>query len=213
MTDAGGALLRGVPLAEAKALCVFIHGRGQTPELMDDHVIARLRTPGIAYVLPRAPSGSWYQARAIDPLSDLTRRELGASLDLIKSVVDGLPSGLPLLLGSFSQGACVALEFAMRYGPWNGGLAALTGCRVGVATDARPASDLSGMPAYLSNSNKDGWIPLSNWSEAVETFGNAGARLRTDVFPGRQHEVSDTETGVLDQMLQAFADGHAPWEE
>ena len=204
-------MLRGVPSAKAKAVCVFIHGRGQSPELMDEHVIQRLRTPGIAYILPRAPSGSWYQARALDPLSDLTRRELGASLDLIKSVVDGLPAGLPLLLGSFSQGACVALEYAMRYGRWNGGLAALTGCRVGVATDERPFSNLAGMPAYLSNSDADAWIPLSNWSVAIETFAAAGARLRADVFPGRSHEVSDTEIEVLDQMLSAFADGQAPW--
>lgn len=47
----------------AKALCVFVHGRGQTPEEMVDHVI-RYLPQDVADTLPRAAGKSWYAARA-----------------------------------------------------------------------------------------------------------------------------------------------------
>ena len=66
---------------QARAICVFVHGRGQSPEEMQSHVLARLDAPDVAFVLPRAESGSWYDARAIDPLTAGTRTALQAALD------------------------------------------------------------------------------------------------------------------------------------
>lgn len=77
-------LLLGDALQSAAVVCVVTHGRGQSPELMSEHIVSRLNSRGVSYVLPRAASGSWYDARAIDPLTDNTRNQLAISLEQLK---------------------------------------------------------------------------------------------------------------------------------
>ena len=81
MNSGSGPLRLGSRGSEAKAICVFVHGRGQSPEEMQSHVLARVRAPAVAFVLPRAPLGAWWAARAIDPLTAVARAQLS---DLMK---------------------------------------------------------------------------------------------------------------------------------
>ena len=152
-------------------------------------------------LLPRAPTGSWYEAKAVDPLTLRTRQQLGEALTQIEALVKTVPKSKPLLIGGFSQGACVALEYALKHGAWNGAMVNFTGCRVGSNSDERPRASLQGMPVYLTGSNCDPWIPVHAWAEAAEALNNAGARLRVESFPGRAHEVGDSEIQMLDEML------------
>ncbi|OBZ94523.1 phospholipase [Pararhizobium polonicum] len=205
----------GVSPGEAKVLCVFVHGRTQAPEDMHEQVVGRLKSAGIAFVLPRAAGNSWYDARAVDPLTDGARRQLDASLIHLRQIVTdfvrdaGRP--LPMLVGGFSQGACLTLEYAMKYGPWDGAMVNLTGCRVGTPACDRPFADLDRMPVYLTGSDKDPWIPVEAFAGAAEALGKARAELRCDIFPDRAHEASDTEVAQLDAMLSALASGRKPF--
>ena len=63
----------GVAPRDAKVLCVFIHGRTQAPEDMQQKVIRGLTTADVSFVLPRAAGNSWYDARAVDPLTSEAR--------------------------------------------------------------------------------------------------------------------------------------------
>ncbi|MCZ7497316.1 alpha/beta fold hydrolase [Agrobacterium tumefaciens] len=206
----------GVPPAEARVLCVFIHGRTQTPEDMRQQVVGRLKTDGVAFVLPHAAGNSWYDARAVDPLTNDARRQLQASLTHVRDIVAefakdaGRP--VPILVGGFSQGACLTLEYAMKYGPWDGAMVNLTGCRVGTAACDRPFADLDRMPVYLTGSDKDPWIPVDAFAGAAEALGKARAELRCDLFPDRAHEASDTEVAQLDEILSALAIGRKPFQ-
>lgn len=199
--------------AKAKALCVFVHGRNQSPEEMEAAVIHRLTAPDIAYALPRAGGKSWYTARAIDPLTPETRAELAQSLADLATAITDLRSqapGRPLVLAGFSQGACLALEHAFTGHAAPDALAAFTGCRIGTATDTRPATLTPGLPVYLSAGSADPWIPLQAFAETVTELGQAEALLRADVFPARPHEVSATEIAMLDGLLADLAQGRSP---
>jgi phospholipase/carboxylesterase len=204
-------LLLGVPPGEALVHCVFIHGRTQTPEDMQEQVISRLKTKDVAFVLPRARDKTWYSARATEALTDETRQQLDHSIAYIRSLVAGLDDARhqskPLVLAGFSQGACLALEYAMRHGPWNGAMVNLTGCRVGTANCDRPFADLDRLPVFLTGSDKDPWIPVASMASAAETLARARARLRCDVLPDRAHEVSDSEIATFDSMLMDMARG------
>ncbi len=208
MENAKPLLLGEAPISAA-VVCVFTHGRNQSPEAMAEQVVRHLSAPGVAYVLPRAPIGSWYDAKAVDPLTDTTRSQLSNSLDRLREITGTLPGGKPVLIAGFSQGACLSLEYAMRFGPWEGALASLTGCRVGTADDDRPCSDLAGMPAYISGADADPWIPLAATTQATLELGAAKARVRADVMPGRPHEVSSGEIRVLDAMLTQLGESGA----
>lgn len=204
-----GVLHLGASPAHAKALCVFVHGRGQTPEDMADGVIRHL-PQDIAYALPRAVEKSWYTARAIDPLTPDTRAELAVSLAQLSGVIAAfrdMAPGKPLLLAGFSQGACLSVEHAFTGQHAPDALVALTGCRVGVASDTRAATLPAGLPVYLSGADADPWIPVAAFAEAVADFGTHGAALRCDLFPGRAHTVSPAEMIILAGMLRDMSRG------
>jgi phospholipase/carboxylesterase len=207
MTQNTTPLLRGAALHSAAVVCVVTHGRGQSPEQMEEHILSRLKSQNVAYVLPRAATGSWYDARAIDPLTEKTSAQLSASLEQLKQAAGSAPQNVPVVMAGFSQGACLTLEYGFKFGPWRGAMVSFTGCRVGVPTDARPINDLKALPVYLTGADKDPWIPLPAHAQAALELAAARARLRTDVFPGRAHEVSDTEIETLDEILKQIALG------
>lgn len=210
MSNHDTPLLLGASPEEALVHCVFIHGRTQSPEDMLDQVISKLKVPGVAFVLPRARGNSWYDARATDVLTDRTRTQLEQSIAYVRQIIADLPGdkdcAKPLLMGGFSQGACLALEYAMQYGPWSGALVCLTGCRVGTPDCERPFADLDRLPTYLSGSDRDPWIPVDAFSQAASVLAHARARLQCDILPDRSHEVSATEIAHLEQMLRGLSD-------
>jgi phospholipase/carboxylesterase len=213
MSSAGGPLRLGSKGVEAKAICVFVHGRGQSPEEMQAHVLARLSAPDVAFVLPRAPLGVWYDARAVDPLTPVARAQLSAAIDHLAAAIAaarGELPGRPLLLAGFSQGACLSIEYLCAGLPPPDALAAFTGCRVGVPADARSEAVPAGLPVYLSGGDADPWIPVSAFADAAQSLGSNGVRLRADLFPGRGHEVSDAEIAMLGTILADLSAGRDP---
>lgn len=203
----------GVAPARAKVLCVFVHGRSQSPEEMEAAVIRRLSAADVAFALPRAEGKSWYTARAIDPLTKVTREELSASLSGLATAISGLRAKAPgaaLVLAGFSQGACLSLEHAFTGAHTPNAVAAFTGCRVGILGDDRQSSLKPGLPVYLSAGSADPWIPLQAFADTATELGRAEAALRCDVFPTRPHEVSAAEIALLDSLLTDLAAGRSP---
>lgn len=193
-------------------ICIVLHGRGQTQGDMEQAVTSRLSLPDVRFVLPKSARAAWYDARAVDPLTDVTRAQLAEGLAAIDAVIAAERAahpGVPLVLAGFSQGACMAVEFAMTRRPWDGALCLFTGCRVG--TD-HAVTALSGLPVYASCGDADPWIPVSAFLDMSGDLIRAGARLRSDLFPGRPHEVHGTEIAVLRGVLSDLAAGHRPFD-
>jgi phospholipase/carboxylesterase len=212
MTANSATLFLGEALETAQVICVLTHGRGQSPEAMVDQILQRVNAPRTAFVLPRAGSGSWYDAKAVDPLTEKTTAQLSTSLLQLRTITGDLPKKTPVVMAGFSQGACLSIEYAFKFGGWKGALVAFTGCRVGTSQDNLPRSSLANLPVYISGSDVDPWIPLSAFSRTVQELGAAQARVRADVFPQRGHEVTDTEVAMLERALHSFAEGRgAPW--
>jgi phospholipase/carboxylesterase len=180
---------------------------------MQSHVVARLSAPSVTFILPRAPRGAWWDARAVDPLTPVARAQLSDALDHLAAVVAAVRATAPrqpILLAGFSQGACLAIEYLCAGLPPPDAVVALTGCRVGVPADGRSASAPAGTPVYLSGGDADPWIPVSAFADAAQSLGARGVKLRADLFPGRAHEVSDAEIGMLDAILADLAAGRPP---
>ncbi len=212
MTGHSAPLFLGEALETAQVICVVTHGRGQSPEAMEQHVLRRVKAPQTAFVLPRASTGSWYDAKAVDPLTEKTSTQLLASLKQLSDITSSFPKNKPLVMAGFSQGACLSVEYALRFGAWNGALVAFTGCRVGTPQDNLPRKSLTDLPAYISGSDADPWIPLPAFAQAVQELGAAQARVRADVFPQRGHEVTDREIAMLEQALSGLAAKQgSPW--
>ncbi|MBV0912461.1 alpha/beta hydrolase [Anianabacter salinae] len=199
----------GAAADAARAVAVVLHGRGQTPKDMTGAICDRLATRGVRFVLPSPGGAGWYDAKAVEPMTDRTETQLRAALSIVaeaEAAARAACPGVPLVLIGFSQGACLVIEHLMRGGQADAA-AMLTGCRVGAGTDGLPRADLPGIPVYCSNGDDDPWIPTWAFLSAISDLTGAGARLRCDVFPGRAHEVSAPEIAALDGLLADVAAG------
>jgi phospholipase/carboxylesterase len=190
----------------SEVTCIVVHGRGQTPADMQRMIVSHFDVPGVRFVLPKSDGAGWYAARAIDPLTEVTRAELATGLDMLAGRV-ALAKG-PVVLAGFSQGACLCAEYLLRHGPV-AGACLFTGCRVGTAEDDLPLAPLGAMPIYATGGDADPWIPATAFHRLLADLTTAGARVRSDLFPGRPHAVTRTELKALARMLDRVLLGTA----
>ncbi|SFQ30661.1 phospholipase/carboxylesterase [Roseivivax halotolerans] len=200
---------QGAGPAAAKAVALVLHGRGQAPDYMLDNLVRRLSVEGVRYVLPASKGEGWYDAKAVETLTEDTETQLRAALKVVADAEAAARADCPdcpVVLIGFSQGACLVIEHLMR-----GGLAdaaaMLTGCRVGAASEDLPRAELPGLPIYCSNGDEDPWIPAWAFQDAVSDLVACGARVRSDVLPGRDHEISALEASVVDALLSDVVRG------
>jgi predicted esterase len=199
----------GTPLDEATAALILVHGRNAAPANILD-LFKRFDRPAFAAVAPAAAGGSWY------PLSFIAPREqnepgITSALFVLETLVKDLIargfSSHKIVLGGFSQGACLTSEFAIRHPRKYGGVLALSGGLIGAPgttwDDVHGA--LIGVPVFLGCSDVDSHIPAGRVLESEAVFKHMGATVTRRFYPGMGHLVNDDEIdfvrGVLDAVL------------
>jgi len=142
----------GAPLKRAKAAMILLHGRGASAESM--LALAEMfAQPDIACLAPQAPGGSWYPCSFLAPI-ERNEPHLSRSLATIGKLVDDLagqgfgPERVALL--GFSQGGCLALEFAARNVQSYGAVIGLSAGLIGPEGTPRAYPDRSPARAYSS---------------------------------------------------------------
>jgi phospholipase/carboxylesterase len=195
--------VRAVGSARGSSLIagVLLHGRGKTPEEKIDLAARFGNIEGIRWVVPEAETpGSWYPGRFWDPretnepyLSEAVERCHGAVLEASEN---GRLGSERLVIVGFSQGASLALEYALRHPGCVGSLIVLTGGLMGVPGSnwklIAPPS-LAGLRMLLTGSDVDDWIPEESTHEAARLFRELGADVQLRIYKGRPHIVSDEE--------------------
>ncbi|MGB3243538.1 MAG: dienelactone hydrolase family protein [Sulfitobacter sp.] len=200
-------IYHGAGYDDAEVLCIVVHGRNQTQQDMMTSIVERLDVPGVRYALPKSDDVGWYAARAIDPLTDATLADLNKGVRQISALIENEKKGspdCPVMLCGFSQGACTAVELLMSQPIMVNAACLLTACRVGADTDKLPHEPLEGLPVYASCGDDDPWIPQEAYHRMLGDLTRSGARIRTDMFPGRPHEITDTEIAALAGMLRSL---------
>jgi predicted esterase len=205
-------LIAGVPLAQARAAMILIHGRGAAAQDMLGLAV-ELNVPHTAYLAPQAAGHVWYPYFFREPLA---RNEpyLTSALNAVGRAVAyvanaGIPHDKIILLG-FSQGACLALEFGARNGRRYGGLAGLSGALIGPDDLARPTPDdlrhtLDGTPVFLGCSDVDFHIPVGRVHDATTALEKLGGAVTKRIYPGMGHTINDDEIAFVRGMASALA--------
>lgn len=195
---------QGTPLDEATAAMVLVHGRGgdATGILpLTNHFGAE----GVVYLAPSAADNTWYPQRFIAP-REANEPHLSSALEKVGTVVAqatdaGIPSDKIILLG-FSQGACLALEYAARNPQQFGGVVAFSGGLIGADGELNGyVGSLSGTPVFLGCSDTDFHIPLERVHETAEIFQSLGAEVDERIYPGMGHTINDDEVQAVREML------------
>ena len=194
----------GEPLAKARAAMILLHGRGATAEDIIT-VAAEVMHPGFAYLAPQAEGNAWYPYPFTAPL-EANEPYLGAALGVIEGLLARVEATIPaqrvILLG-FSQGACLALEFAARHARRYGGVVGLSGGLIGPAGTPRayPGS-FESTRVFLGCSDVDPHIPKERVAETEDVFKRMGAKVTMRLYPGLGHTVNGDEISAVMEIVE-----------
>lgn len=200
----------GLPLSAAKTAMILVHGRGATAESILE-LAELLPHPSMAYLAPQAAGNTWYPYSFLNPISQnepYLSSALQTLAELVNTIVEG---GIPaerIVLGGFSQGACLAAEFTARHARRYGGLLLFSGGVIGPPGTPRdyPGS-LDGTPVFLGCSDIDFHIPLARVQETADLFRAMGGQVTAKIYPGMGHTIIQDE---LDEAMPVLAKVHEP---
>jgi predicted esterase len=201
-------LAYGVQPDQARAAMILLHGRGASPEDILG-IGAEVGVDNIVYLAPAAMNSTWYPYPFLNPQTanqpwlESALKRVGGLIAHLNGV--NIPTNKIMLLG-FSQGACLASEYAARHTQRYGGVAALSGGLIGAEDDLKGyAGSLEETPVFFGCSDVDPHIPEARVRRSAEIMQGLGAKVETQIFPGMGHLVNMEEIGVVRAMLEALA--------
>ena len=193
--DTTNSLRFGKPLEQAEGVVILLHGRGSSG---DD--IAGLSSAfsgaDLAFIAPTAKQNTWYPQRFLVPLAQ-NEPWLSSALNLVDLLVAEVrAAGIGLnrvALVGFSQGGCLALEYAARHPQRYFFIGGLSASLIGPLNAPRTVGKLEGTPVLLGCAESDAHIPLPYVEQSAEILSRFGATLTKQIFPGSAHAVFQEE--------------------
>jgi phospholipase/carboxylesterase len=199
--------MAGEPLERAQAALLMVHGRGASAN--DILTLAnQFDQAGFAYLAPQAAGNTWYPNRFLVPLVE-NEPWLSSALAFVGEVFAeivkaGIPPERVMLLG-FSQGACLALEYAARNAQRYGGIVGLSGALIGPeATPRDYQGSLAGTPVFLGCSDVDFHVPKERVDQTAEVLGKLGGDVTERLYPNLDHSVNQDEIDFVRGMMQSL---------
>ena len=195
----------GQPLEHARAAMLMVHGRGARAEdiLSLSNLFAQ---PEFAYLAPQAAGDTWYPNRFLVPIEQ-NEPWLSSALEFIGNVLQqitdaGIPYERIILLG-FSQGACLALEFAARNARRYGGVVGLSGALIGPDDTPRDyENSLAGTPVFLGCSDVDFHVPKERVDQTADALRKLGGEVTERLYPNMDHTVNQDEVDFVQSMMK-----------
>jgi len=204
---AGQLVLRSGPSVEhARLVAIPLHGRGASAEDILG-LAGDFSATDIAYLAPQAAGGTWYPHSFLAPLHQ-NEPWLGSALRVIESLLEaveqqGVPPERVVLMG-FSQGACLALEFAARHAQRYAAVAAFSGGLIGPpGTQRSHGGGFEGTPIFIGCSDSDPHVPLERVRESAALFRRMGASVDERIYPRMAHTIIADEIDAVDALLAA----------
>ena len=191
----------GRPLGEGRVAAILLHGRGSTAQ--DILGLEReINLSAYTYLAPQAEGGSWYPQSFLAPVE-----QNQPYLDNALATVDALMAELEqrgiapeqIILGGFSQGACLVLEYAARRGERLGGVLAFSGALITL----QHGGSLAGTPIFMGVAPDDAHIPLERFEASAALLEQLGAKVDACVYPGLGHAVNSDELDAARELMKA----------
>jgi predicted esterase len=204
-------LVAGQALERAQAALVLIHGRGATAESILG-LSAELPYPEFAYLAPQAADNTWYPNRFMAPIAS-NEPYLSSALAVVDEALGrltgaGIPPERTVLLG-FSQGACLALEFAARNARRYAGVVGLSGGLIGPdGTPRAYAGSLAGTPVFLGCGDPDDHIPKECMLHSAQVLHGLGGEVTLRLYPHMGHTINQDELDWVRTLMGSIKAGY-----
>lgn len=200
-------LQQGKSLNEAKAAMILVHGRGATAVSILE-LAEVLPHPEMAYLAPQARGNTWYPQSFLAPMPQ-NEPWLSSALQALADAVSTVEAaGIPaerLILGGFSQGACLASEFVARNARRYGGLLVFSGGLIGPPGTPRSYDgSLDGTPVFIGCSDVDFHIPVGRVEETAVTLTHLGATVNKKIYPTMGHTIIQDEIDQAQTIVNSL---------
>ena len=197
----------GTPLETAHAAMLLVHGRGASAaDIMT--VGQELTHPDFAYLAPQAAGNAWYPNPFTAPIESnepYLSSAISVLEDVLAKITEHVKQERVIVLG-FSQGACLALEFAARHAQRFGGVVGFSGGLIG--PDGTPRDypgNFHGTPVFIGCSDVDPHIAKARVLEAGDVLKRMGATVTVKLYPNMAHTVNADEIHSAAQIVEAVA--------
>jgi len=183
---------------------ILLHRRGATAASMLE-LAAQWNQPDFTYLAPQAAGNSWYPYSFLAPLAS-NEPFLSSALALMEDVLERIaqaeiPPERTMLCG-FSQGACLALEFAARHARRYGGVVGLSGGLIGPDDTPRNyTGSLTGTPVFLGCGDIDPHITRERVRLSDEVLRRLGGEVTMRLYRGMGHTINQDEMETVRQMM------------
>jgi len=195
----------GKPLEQAAGAVILLHGRGGSAEDILS-LAEHLYLPQLSYLAPQAAGNSWYPNSFLAPIAE-NQPWLSSALrkveTIVKMVNDAGISSDRIVVGGFSQGACLATEFVASHPRRYAGLIALTGGLIGPpGADLKHPGDLAGTPAFFGSGDPDPHVPWQRVQESATILSEMGGLVTARRYPNRAHTISPEELKFANTLIR-----------
>ncbi|RAI03650.1 phospholipase [Acuticoccus sediminis] len=216
-----GRLVRFGPSgAGARRAVIGLHGRGAGAEDMGG-LVQSLGFPDLPVFAPEAAGRTWWPTSFLAPTATIKPHVEAAVRAVDRALAVAEEEGYrprDIVLLGFSQGGCLALEYAARRGYPFAAVFGLSAGLIGTADAAGPSSadlyghapkrfdydaDLTGLPVRISVHAQDPHIPLRRARDSADVFTAAGAAVELAVEPGVGHGLTEGDVVALRAALNA----------
>lgn len=197
----------GTPVEKASKALIMLHGRGGFAEdilNLADH----LKIDDFAVVAPQAYNNSWYPLSFMAP-EEQNQPWLDSALELLKNLElelnnKGILSENIYFFG-FSQGACLALEYATRNAKKYGGIIAIIGGLIGEHINTgNYITDFKKTKIFLGTSDPDNHVPLERVEQTAEILKNKNAEVKLRIHRNAGHVILPEELGVANTFIFGY---------
>lgn len=194
----------GAPVSRAKAAMIMVHGRGALAKGMFPlaDVFAQ---PDFHYRAPQARHHSLYPYSFLEPL-EKNKAGIYSGLQLLQDVLESveqarIPKEKVILLG-FSQGACLAAEFAASHPQKLGGVVALSGGLIGpVVKREHYTGSMERTPVFIGCGDSDPYVPMDWVHQTGSVFEQLDADVTKKIYEGMGHAISEEEIKIIRGMM------------
>lgn len=194
----------GAPLNKAEKAIVMLHGRGASAEDIIS-LSEYLNIGDYSVIAPQATNNSWYPYSFLSP-PEKNEPWLSSALELLSEIVEDIAAqGIKyenIFFVGFSQGSCLALEFAARNARKYGGVAAFTGGLIGdkIYSD-NYKGNFEKTQVFIGTSDPDQHVPVERVKETSRLLEKMNADVLLKIYGNMGHTINRDEIDSVNDFI------------